>query len=292
MKKLIFSSLFIFCCQGVYSLPIGNPSEASLFTNSTFWRTGCCDPCDPCFYWFDAWSIRVGYYGDFVFNRNLRVHGEGHNQCEAIQDTELFTNAGYLVLNLCNMVDIFGTLGASTIRITTNDCTWDPTGVSEGQLRWETYFSWSAGARATLFERRCLSLGVEGQYFETKPHLTTYVSGEDGQYNYFNEDNRSVYREWQVGTGISYKYSTRCPNLSLVPYAGVKWSWICFENDNFQFTRTGDSNALFTIFNLKGNKLWGYAVGATFTICDVAGITVEGRWADEKALYVNGELRF
>ncbi len=61
----------------MYALPIGNPSEASLCTQGVFFGGSNCNTCDPCFCWFDAWSLRLGYYGDFVFNRNLRLAEEG-----------------------------------------------------------------------------------------------------------------------------------------------------------------------------------------------------------------------
>jgi len=291
MKKLIVITLLTLSCGRAYALPIGNPAEASLLTWGVFFAGSNCNSADPCCCWFDAWSLRTGYYGDFVFNRNLKINETGFDQGEVIKTTEIFTNAGYLALNICNKIDIFGTLGASRISIITNETSWFLAGNAEGRLDWETFFSWSAGARATLFERNRFLFGVEGQYFQTSPDLTTYLSFSDGLYNYFNDNNGMVYKEWQVGTGVSYALTCFCPNLSIVPYAAVKWAWSRLHTDNFRFIKTGTAETL-TIFNLASKKFCGFAIGVTTTVCDMVSLTVEGRWADEKGCYVNGNFRF
>src|SRR5262245_1833417 len=121
MKKLILTTLVCLSMGIAYALPLGNPSEASLFKRGVLLGASQCNKRDPCCFWFDAWNVRLGYYGDFVFNRNLKIDGEGLDQGEDIEITQIFTNAGYLVLNLCDKLDIFGTLGASRIHIISND---------------------------------------------------------------------------------------------------------------------------------------------------------------------------
>ncbi len=84
---------------------------------------------------------------------------------------------------------MFGTLGALRLTITTAEDSWFILGDSEGRYDWETTFSWSAGARATLFTGKHITIGVKGQYFQTDPELTSYMSVFDGRYNYFNRHN-------------------------------------------------------------------------------------------------------
>ena len=274
-----------------YALPVGNPSEASLLTQGVFFGRSQCNPCDPCFYWFDAWSMKVGYYGDFVFNRHLEIDGKGTNMGKTIETTKISTNAGYLALNICDKLDIFGTLGASRMEIVTSNESWKFADGTQGRLQWDTTFSWSAGARATLLTQGNFALGVEGQYFQTDPDLSSYVNYADGVYTYLNENNKMRYREWQVGMGLSYSINCYGPAVTIVPYADVKWAWSRFQTYNFHFVRNviGDS---ITIFNLKAQKLWGYAVGLTAVFYNQVGVTVEGRWCDEKAISVNGQFRF
>lgn len=289
MKKLTATLLCLLVCGAVYSLPIGNPSEPALLTENAWFKLGNWR-CS----WLDDWSLRIGYYGDFCFNRHLKIHEDGLGQGHDIRETEINTNAGYLALNFSDFVDVFVTLGATDLRLQTSEDSWVLNGNSDGVLFTNTAFSWSAGARVLLYSWNCFNIGVEGQYFRTTPEATTYISGFFNFYNYFN-DQKTTYQEWQIGTGLSYEISTQCPNLSLVPYVGVKWSDCLWDTRNFQFIRTGSAPEiieLLTIFKLKAKKHWGYAIGATLTLCDTIGVTVEGRFADEKAVYVNGQFRF
>lgn len=301
MKKLVATILTVLTCGAAYALPIGNPSEASLFLNGLCWDTPCCDPCDPCFSWCDAWSIRLGFYGDYVFNRHLEVDDNGDDDFADtrgadIDETSLFTNAGYIALNICDRVDIFSTLGASKLHIRTDASSFGLIGADslESELFFETRFSWSVGARATLWECDCFVLGIEGQYFRTTPNADSFLNYDTGAITYFDteEINRHVkFHEWQVGVGISYRFATSCPTLALVPYAGVKWSWakLTFNKD---FTFVDDVGEPLTLQHFKAKKLWGYAVGMTFTLCDMIGVNVEGRWGDEKAVSVLAQFRF
>ncbi len=76
-------------------------SEASLLHDGLFWEGHCgADPCDPCLTWCDAFSLRVGFYGDYVFNRHMRIHHPSGGNSHQLETFQLFTNAGYLALNL------------------------------------------------------------------------------------------------------------------------------------------------------------------------------------------------
>lgn len=295
MKKLVTTTLLCLLTGGAaYSLPVGNPSEANLFTQGLWWGGCDCDFCDPCFCWFDAWDVRVGYYGDFVFNRHLEVDHEGTGRAHDIRETEINTNAGYFVLNICNVLDVFGTLGETRLRFQTNQDAWTTLSTnSDCVFLTDSSFSWSIGARAGLFSWKCFTVGIEGQYFRTHTDVTTFIDGVFNLYDYFNDNNEASYSEWQVGLGLSYMIKTVCPELAIVPYVATKWSRAHFRS-KLEFThQTGsETTGLFTLHNLKADKLWGFATGVTFTMCDSFGVTVEGRWCDEKALYVNGQFRF
>lgn len=276
MKKWILALLTMLYWEAGYALPIGNPSDPSLYCNGLF----CClfnrdDPCDPC--WLDALSFRAGFYGDYVFNRHLRVEGKTQIFQAAINTSTLNTSAGYLALNALNRFEAFATLGASQIFIRTQG----------GDEMWfETNFSWSVGARAILCEWNCFTVGVEGQYFRTDPQPYLELNNAFGAFDNLDGINNLRYDEWQIGLGFSYRIDTTCPTLALIPYAAAKWSSAKFDLKQTPFPLLG------TIENIHSNKHWGYAVGVTFTLHDAVGITVEGRWVDEKALYVNGQFRF
>nr|ADB92433.1 major outer membrane protein [Chlamydia pecorum] len=141
MKKLLksafLSAAFFAGNASLHALPVGNPAEPSLLIDGTIWEGMSGDPCDPCATWCDAISLRVGFYGDYVFDRVLKTDvpqkfsmgaaptGAGPlNPNSAIerdnpaykkhmQDAEWFTNAGYIALNIWDRFDIFCTLGAT-----------------------------------------------------------------------------------------------------------------------------------------------------------------------------------
>lgn len=278
MKKLIATALVLLTCGAVYALPVGNPSEASLFTNGAWCESTSCDPCDPCFSWCDSWSIRLGFAGDYVFNRHMKAN----NRSGGIVDTTtIHTNAGYVALNICDRLDIFTRLGASQLNIESNTKSLD----LASEFQFSTDFAWSLGARATLWECNCFAIGVEGEYFQTNSDINLYT---DNGGNYIPIDGvDTAYREWQVGLGASYRFATNCPTFAMVPYLAVKWSGSKLDMNGFVLPDDGG-----VVSDLKNDKDIGYAVGVSFTMCDMIGVTVEGRFADEKAVYVNGQFRF
>ncbi len=269
--------LSMLACGAAYALPVGNPSEASLLRDGIIWEGYCGEPCDSYSNLFEAWSLRVGFYGDYVYNNHLEVNSNGPD----IEDVEMFTNAGYLALNFCDRFDIFSTLGATNFRLDTNPSAFTALAGSRLVLETETHFSWSLGARATLWECGCTSLGIEGQYFSFRPDVTRITVGDTT--TVYTDDVLSLHlHEWQVGLGISHRINM------LVPYAAVKWSrtHVNFKNED-EIVET----AIF-LEDLKSKNHWGYAVGVSLVDCEKALVTVEGRWGNEKAVYVNGQFRF
>jgi major outer membrane protein len=267
MKKYIFTVLAILTSGAVYALPVGNPSETSLLSNGFIWDGYCDDYCDSCFSWCDALSLRIGFYGDYAFNKKIIEYDH----------FEIYTNATYLALNLCNRIDVFSTLGASSIYAETR-----ATAGERFEIQAKTDFSWSIGARGTIWECGCTAIGAEAQYFYTKPD-TARITFETNASSY---DNFHIkYNEWQIGLGISHRI------YNLVPYTAVKWSRSKIDNDDDWHLLTGGGGTASLDSGLKSKSHWGYAVGVTLIGCDTASLTVEGRFGNEKAVYLNGQIR-
>lgn len=297
MKKLCVTVLTFLTCGMLYALPVGNPSDASLLTNGLFWEGLCPEPCDPCVPWHDAVSFRLGFYGDYVFNRHLELDTD---RDAVIEDAEIFTNAAYLALNFYERFDIFSTLGVSNLFIDTSstafiisfDALVESDEFGRTVIESSSDFSWSIGARATLWELGCTSLGAEAQYFYMKPNIrrvTVNASTQTGIISLYNDFFDAKYREWQFGLGISHRFH------SFIPYLAVKWSRAKLSFDNIQFTIENflpREDAIFQLYNLKSQKSFGWAIGCSLVDFEKVSLTVEGRFADEKALHVNGQLRF
>lgn len=277
MKKLTATLFSLIVSASAFALPIGNPTEASLMRDGVFCDGHCADWCDPCVSWCDAWSFRVGFWGDYVFNRNLQVDKSPH---ATIHETTLNTNAAYLAFNMYDRVDLFATLGASHLSLATPGSTFGPNSDYD-YLETETNFSWSIGLRGTLWECGCLGVGAEAQYFRTNPDVN-FVRNEDSAPRYVNED--LSYSEWQVGLGAGYRINIAACATAFIPYLGVKWSGVHadlgFGNDGEFFP------------DLENDRCFGYAFGLTLLGCNKSAVTVEARFIDEKAVHVNAQFRY
>lgn len=270
MKRLA-ATLFALFINTLYALPVGNPSEASLFRAQA---PACCE-CP-------SWGGGVGFYGDYVFNRHMKT-----SRGRSVDTVKLFTNAGYLVVNFAQQADLFATLGTTRISLNTSLVAFnqvDPFPLFE--LESNSAFSWSLGGRATLYTYKCASLGIEGQYLSTKPNIKrAYIAA--GASAYFDNSLVTHYTEWQLGSGISYRY-----NPIFVPYVAVKYAYSHWKLANGRnIVVQSNTNTFF--YNLHSQKRWGYAVGLTLfpNRCDKLAVTVEARFLDEKAIYVNGQIR-
>lgn len=158
MKKLL-KSVLAFAVLGsassLHALPVGNPAEPSLMIDGILWEGFGGDPCDPCTTWCDAISLRLGYYGDFVFDRILKTDVNKEFEMapapaagaadaaptntptaranpaygKHMQDAEMFTNAAYMALNIWDRFDVFCTLGATSGYLKGNSASFNLVGL-------------------------------------------------------------------------------------------------------------------------------------------------------------------
>ncbi len=288
MKKLFVTMLSVLSCGAACALPLGNPADASLLSDGLFWEGFCGDLCDPCLSWCDAWSIRAGFYGDYVFNRHMKLRNSPRSQLERF---EIYTNAGYFALNLWDRFDVFTTLGVSKFRLNANNKNFQgvPFALLDSgftEIISESRFSWSVGGRATLWECGCTMLGLEGQYFRFNPNITRVTVGQDFS-AYIDDQTSAQYSEWQVGLGITHRINILAPYIG-VYYARSNLDWDGLQDIRFAGISTGNS----LLGNAKNHHPWGYAIGVSLIDCEKMDLAVEGRFAGEKAVHVNGQIRF
>lgn len=276
MKKLLVTVLTFLTCGAVYALPVGNPADASLLCDGLILEGHCGDPCDPYLTWCDAFSVRFGFYGDYVFNRHLEI--DSHESDAIIEHTHLTTNAGFIAANFWDRFDLFTTLGITNFSIDTNVSAFSPTSGPRLEIESSSRFSWSLGVRGTIWECGCTSLGAEGQYFFTHSDIRRVTLSS--LVSVYPDNVDSKYREWQIGLGLAHRINV------FVPYVAVKWSRAKVSFDNALVIPD------VSLTNLQSEKDWGFAVGVSLVDCEKTSLTVEGRWCDERALYVNGQIRF
>lgn len=270
MKKLAGTLLSLLISGSAFALPIGNPWEASLMRDGIFWEGNGA----PCWNLCNAWSVRLGFYGDYVFHQDMEnIAQKGHPH---LHDFEFYTNAGYLALNLWDRIDLFGTLGATRASIQTNLSAVGGTSNRRLFLESDTSFSWSIGGRATIWEYGCFGIGAEGQYFRSL--LNRNFTKIENEAPIYADGVETTFREWQFGFGGAYRINISSCLTALIPYAGVKWS---------RTRLTPNIGG-----EIRSSCYFGFAVGATLLGCNKGSITVEGRFLNQKAVYVNGQVRF
>lgn len=280
MKKLVGVILTILSCGAAYSLPLGNPSEASLLYNGLFLEGRSYDCSQHCICWWDGLSLRFGYYGDFVFNRHLEV--DETNNGDDIEKSEIYTDAVYFTVNFWNKIDFFTTVGASKLFLKSNALTFNGPNGDRLTLETQSDFSWSVGARFTFLECGRTVFGAEGQYFYAKPHVNRVtIADSDSAYPTKNVDYK--YSEWQIGFGFSHRI------WNLVPYMGAKLSGVKVDSGNARVL-VGASPII--LHDLENRFEGGIVFGVSFVACQKMALTIETRFPDEKALYLNGQIRF
>ena len=305
MKKLFATMLVVLSSGAAYALPVANPAAASLLCDGMIWEGYCGDMCDPCLTWCDAFSIRVGFWGDYQFNRYLELD----NCCEHrdIDVARVVYNAGYLVGNFWDRFDVFATFGAARIDLYGDHGIWRPgaisavnqTGDALFHLQTTTDFAWSVGLRGTIWECGCTTIGGEFQYMETRPNLRFYdelnnssTSTALNRYRQaFGNCYGTNYYDWQLGLGVAQRINI------LVPYFAVRWSHASYSlGDAILVSSDGSLNwgipDSVQLRNLRSVKTWGYAVGVSLTDCEKMALTLEGDFASSLEMAVIGEIRF
>jgi len=260
----------------LYALPIGNTSSPALY-NEGLW-----DRRDPIFSWGKCTHLRFGYYGDFVFDRQVENIVSGNPEGD-IERMTIHTNAGTITLDVCNYLDLYILAGASKIGYDTDGAFGEYT-----HFNFSTTTCWSLGGVLDLWECGCFGIGIEGQYFQVRPKLNNACNLATGQLTYFNNLNKMMWREWQGGIGANYSFYNR-GDLCITSYLGAKAATGKLWQHSFQFDEGG---LIQTLNSLETRKLWGFALGITAISSGTLGVTVEGRWADENALYTNMQLSY
>jgi len=274
----LFFSLLL--SASLCALPVGNPAEPAFFTDSAF-----CSSFGP------SLSLRGGFYGDYVFNRHLQV--DSSETSAHIDRTRLYTNAGYIALNYCSFLDLFATLGASHMWLRTPSTAFRLRGLAEGEfftIDTNTSFSWSVGSRIALWECRCFTLGVEGQYFQSAMSID-YVREEDDNPIYISGHD-ACYREGQCGLALSRAFVACDPKIAFVPYLGVKAAWSDVTMDNLRVVVDNIQTDTYFLRDLESTKVWGVAVGMSVALRGTIALSAERRFGDEQGVYINGQIRF
>lgn len=222
-------------------------------------------------------SLRFGYWGYFCFDHKMKLQ-DGPN----IDNFEIFTNAGMLIFNINNRIDIYGAIGNSSIYFDSNIATFGFIGSGRLELQTDSSTSYSAGVRITLWEYEDTAIGLDARYFRTNPdirRITVLAST-----SVFPDERIDItYREWQFGLSIAKKVKM------FVPYFAIKWGDSDVSFDDAVVTLLGTP---FALTDIRNREHWGVALGVTLVDCCNMTLNAEAQLRDEKSLSVNAQIRF
>ncbi len=258
VKILFFLSAFFF----LHAAPIGNGAAPALIRESLVF---------PDSFWLDA---RAGYIGDFVGNANLEQAPGG-----AVDHFQQYTNSASATCNLYNRLDLFGTFGSS--RVSADWRFANENTITRIQFETLYHFLWSAGARGIVFEGSLLCFSLGGCYtFCSYPPSWASANGTP------MDDLSNVnlrWRQWQADCAISYKIDL------LTPYLGLKYSDAAAYLTGFPDPiATGFASSV----EFQNKNSVGLILGCSISNGRYFMLNVEGRFIDEYALSLSGDLRF
>lgn len=263
MKKFFLAALlFCFCFTQVNALYFGNILEPEIIDQGMVLSK-------------DNWmGLKVGYQGDFVFDRKLRTK----DGCSGrIDEFQIFLQQGLIALDFADRAQFYGTVGAANLYFTHRP--------DSDQKRREYQngadFTWGVGARGVLASWGNTSLGIDAaiQY----ANMVTKWETIDGV-SYSNKVNVN-YMEWQGGLAVAHKIDI------LIPYFAVKYSSVQGKVKNLPpalLIPPSESNH----FELRERTCVGCAIGATVSMGTIFDANVEISFIDEEALFVAANLKF
>jgi len=281
MAKWILVFLTALLPISLVALPTSNPGEASFCYDSLFLRD-CLSNCGN-------FSLRGGFYGDYVFNRHTQV--DSSISSGDIDKTTIYTNGGIVTLNFCNLLDVYAILAETKIALMTPEAIFTGRSISNVNtvLQTESDFSWGVGGRLSWSFCGGSLVGVDGRYFSANLPIS-YIKRENVSPRYL-EDVSLKYQEWQLSAGYSHRFCSSDGALSFAPYLALKWAGLRGNMDEAVLPITSFTFP-YVLHDLVESKCIGYVVGITSLYYQKASINVEGRFADELALHINAQLVF
>lgn len=275
-------------CSAVYALPVGNPAAPELLKAGIF-------SCEE-----DCWGVKLGYRGDFVNNRKLKIRNDATGSSnQHFDDYSYHVNAGQLTVNIWDRLDVYGWVGETRTEANNTfaaDLLVPVVTVADINISGTTKHrtAWGVGAKAVLWECDRWTLGLDVQYERLKARFDRITILNDvGTVGIIapvvvppvfiiDDPNIDVnFHEWQVSLGLSYRV------CSLVPYIAIKYS-----NARGNFKDRDDTVPADLGISLRSQKFWGGVVGLTLVDAERIQVTAEYRFVDECALSILADFKF
>lgn len=254
-KRLLLASVLLF--KGAL-FALANPLSPAVEYEPLF---NCCE--DIC--------LKVGYRGDFVYNRKL------HSDQGLIKNFSVFSNEGVLSFNFARQADMYIYAGSNRLTLRTHQ---------NGEalyMEFNSHVIGGFGATAILYQWFCKKIGLgalslTGQYEDTSWTGTTLVT-----INGLRVPGRSAfrYREGAVSLALGQQIGV------LIPYLALNWSEARVRVREDLTQGTVDVGPM-----LKNSRVFGLGLGISLIDAARMIITAEARLVNESALSINADFHF
>ncbi|MCI0382186.1 MAG: hypothetical protein L0207_03940 [Chlamydiae bacterium] len=260
MKFFTHLVWFVLCTSKVFGLYFSNPLEPDLVDQGFF------IPKD--FFL----GLKAGYQRDMVLDRKLRVKSgvvKGR-----VDEFQFLMDQGVITLNFLNRLETYGSLGSMNAFVRHRPH------VDHRIREYQTsdHLTWGVGGRLLLFNWESATFGIDGKYQRGYPHVKWNSIGGEA----FSTGARLLYREWQVGFGVSYEIDF------LIPYAAFTYS-----SARATMKKVKPNMQLGTSrFTMKSREFFGLCLGFSLTPGKYFDINVETQLFSEQGYTLSGNLKF
>ncbi len=265
MKFIVFLLVALLNFVNCFAMPVLNPAEPALLNKGVYFSN-----CED-------WGIKLGYRGDFIFDRKFS------NDITDIDDFEIYANEVVVSLTVWDRIDIYGFGGPACYNFTSFNQ--NPSNFIQGGSNTKTI--WGTGLKIIVFKHECSPtcatyLTLDGQYegMATNPLKWAILNDQQVSKNNFGY----YYREAQVSLGLAQKIG------QFIPYIAAKWSNGRLSINHQDVIGTAPNDVV--LDKLKSDNHWGYVVGLSYDIKDKMLLTAEARFIDETALSIAFSFRF
>jgi major outer membrane protein len=259
MKKIFSTLLLIVLFANAHALYLGNPDSPDAVPEGFFIPE-------------DAFiGVKAGYQVDYVFDKGLKSYAGASARVDQFQ---AMLNQGVITFDLVERIEVYGSVGAMEASFSHRP------GPEHYRREYQTNdkLTWGVGGRILIYQWREISLGLAGGFQWANPDIKwDSLNGEA-----FTTGAKMLYREWQVGLGIS-----RTVDM-FIPYGAIKYSNVSARVVSLRSNLDLDTSH----FRMTNRDHFGIVLGCTLTPGRYFDVTVESRMIDEQALTLAGNLRF
>ena len=259
MKKLFAFLFTLLASISAHGLYLGNPYSPEMIEKGFVLSNE------------SIFGLKVGYLGDFVFDRNLTAHGSVQGRIDSFS---LLTNQGVITCNLFDRFEVYGLVGATGITFSHRP----PIDRKRRKYSFHNQFSWGGGARIVLFDWDQFTCAASAAYQQAHPSMRWMTLNGVS----LSPKGSIIYREWQGGLALSYHIDL------FIPYIGVVYSHVHAQMEHLP----SDLELNTHHFSLGSREHFGLVIGTSFSNAHIIDLTAEIRFFSELALSLAANVQF